>query len=101
MTRFNLANRIASTRNSIAENKSASALLFAALLIVCSIAVGCSSEKPQPVTVNQPPVTQSPAPLAISTPPAPEPAKPAPKKVVHKRPPTVTYADKTYGVSFD
>ena len=102
MTRFNLANNFASTRNSIAENKSASALLFAALLIVCSIAVGCSSEKPQPVTVNQTPVTPSPAPLAMSTPPAvPEPAKSASKKVVHKRPSTVTYADKTYGVSFD
>jgi hypothetical protein len=102
MTRFNLANKIASTRNSIAENNSASALLFAALLIVCSIAVGCSSEKPQPVTVNPTPVTQNPAPLAMSAPPATaEPPKPAPKKVVHKRPPTVTYADKTYGVSFD
>jgi hypothetical protein len=101
MTRLNLANNVASTRNSIGDNKSLSALLFAALLIVCSIAVGCSSEKPQPVTINQPPVTQSPAPLAMSTPPAAEPAKPAPKKVVHKRPPTVTYADKTYGVSFD
>ncbi len=99
MTRFNLANNYAST---IAENKSASALLFTALLIVCSIAVGCSSEKPQPVTVNQTPVTPTPAPLAMSTPPAvPEPAKPTPKKIVHKRPPTVTYADKTYGVSFD
>jgi hypothetical protein len=27
-------------------------------------------------------------------------AKPTPKKVVHKRPATVTYTDKTYGVSF-
>ena len=99
MTRINFA----STRNSIAHSKTAGALLFAALLIVCSIAVGCSSEKPQTVTVNQPPVTQNPAPLAMSTPSVPvaEPAKPAPKKVVHKRPPTVTYADKTYGVSFD
>ena len=103
MNRFNLANNFASTRNSIAENKSASALLFAALLIVCSIAVGCSSEKPQPVTVNQTPVSQNPAPLAMSTAPVPraEPAKPAAKKIVHKRPPTVTYADKAFGVSFD
>ena len=108
MTRFNFANNFASTRDSIAwgsiaQSKTASALLFAALLIVCSIAVGCSSEKPQPVTVNQTPVAQSPAPLASSVPPAPaaEPAKPALRKVVHKRPPTVTYADKTYGLSFD
>src|SRR5438270_8815269 len=106
MIRFNIANDFASTRNSmarnsIAQNKTASALLFAALLIVCSIAVGCSSEKPQPVSINQPPVTQSPAPFAMSTPPAAESAKPARRKVVHKRPPTLTYADKNYGVSFD
>jgi hypothetical protein len=101
MTHFNFANKFASTRSSIVESKSASAFLFAALLIVCSVAVGCSSEKPQPVSVNQPPAT-NPAPLAMSTPPvAAEPAKPAPKKAVRKRPPTITYADKTYGVSFD
>ena len=108
MTRFNFASNFASTRHSIAlrsiaGSKTASALIFSALLIVCSIAVGCSSEKPQPPTVSQIPVTQNPASLAMSTAPVPaaEPAKPATKKVVRKRPPTVTYADKTYGVSFD
>ncbi|HLW86261.1 MAG TPA: hypothetical protein VKR60_13670 [Candidatus Sulfotelmatobacter sp.] len=33
--------------------------------------------------------------------PEPQPAKPATKKVVRKRPATVTYVDQTYGVSFD
>jgi hypothetical protein len=32
---------------------------------------------------------------------APLPAKPAPKKVVKKRPATVTYADQSYGVTFE
>ena len=101
MTRFNFANKLASRRDAIQAELST--LLFAAVLIVCSIAVGCSSEKPQPVSLNQQPVTPNPAPLAVSTQPAPaaEPAKPVQKKVVRKRPATVTYADKTYGISFD
>ena len=103
MTRFNFAKNFALTRNSIAENKSTSALLFAALLIVCSVVVGCSSGRPQPVAVNAAPAAPTQAPLAMSNPPAlaVEPRKPAPKKIAHKRPPTVTYADKTFGVSFD
>jgi hypothetical protein len=103
MTRFNFGKNFALTCKSIAENKSSSALLFAALLIVCSVAVGCSSEKPQPVAVNSAPAAPTPALPAMSNPSAQavEPPKPAPKKIVHKRPPTVTYADKTYGVSFD
>jgi hypothetical protein len=40
--------------------------------------------------------------LSSNTPaPAALPAKPAPKKIVKKRPPTVTYADQTYGVTFE
>ena len=102
MTRFNFAKNFASTKDSFERNKTAGAMLFAALLIVCSVATGCSSEKPQPVSVNQPAASQSPAPVAMSTPvPSPEAAKPVPKKVVRRRPATVTYADKTYGVSFD
>jgi hypothetical protein len=104
INRFNAVNRSAGTHNSIAWEKNASALLFAALLVVCSIAVGCSKDKPQPVSTNQIPTTQSSNP-AVSTDllPAssvPEPAKKAPKKVARKRPSTVTYSDKTYGVSF-
>ena len=76
--------------------------VFAAVLIVCSIAVGCSSDKPKPVSSNnQIPVTQ-PQPQAMPAPAVQAESKPAPKKpVVHKRPATVNYADKTYGVTFE
>lgn len=104
INRFNAVSRIAGTHNSIAWEKNASALLFAALLVVCSIAVGCSKDSPQPVSTNQIPTTQSSNP-AVSTDLLPassgaEPAKKAPKKVARKQPSTVTYSDKTYGVSF-
>jgi len=99
-------NRISESRKSITWGKNTGALLFAALLIVCSLAVGCTSDKPKPVSSNnQIPVTQNPTPntmLSSNTPaPAALPAKPAPKKVVRKRPATVTYADQTYGVTFE
>jgi len=84
----------------------ASPLVFAAILIVCSFAVGCSSEKPKTETAsNQSPIVQPTPPTAISTTSAPatptmQPAaKPVHKKVV-RRPTTVTYADKATGVSF-
>jgi hypothetical protein len=103
--RFDSGSRIAETHNSIAWEKNASALLFAALLVVCSITVGCSKDRPQPVSSYQIPTAQSSNP-AVSTDllPAsnvPAPAKKAPKKVARKRPSTVTYSDKTYGVSFE
>jgi hypothetical protein len=87
-------------------DKTTSTLVFATLLIVCSIAVGCSSDKPQPAgSTNQvamtqplPPITTTPIAPAVSTPPAA--AKPVHKKVVRKAPATLTYADKTSGVSF-
>jgi len=99
MTRINTLRKIEAS--SVAWGNF-SALLFAAVLIVCSLTVGCSSEKPKPVrSNNQIPVTQAPSPA-----PAPAPAlqaenKPAPKKVVHKKPATVNYSDKTYGVTFE
>jgi hypothetical protein len=85
--------------------KTAGALVFAALLIVCSIAVGCSSDKPKPesstnqtaMTQPMPPITTNPS--APATPVA-QAAKPVRKKVARKRPATVTYADRTSGVSF-
>jgi hypothetical protein len=83
--------------------KNTSALIFAAVLIVCSVTVGCSSDKPKPVSNNnQIPVTQSPIPVQ----PMPEPlvqatTKPAPKKVVPKKPATVNYTDQTYGLTFE
>ena len=98
--------KIAESRKSITWGKNTGALLFGALLIVCSLTVGCTSDKPKPVSSNQPiPVTQNPTPnnmLSSNTSaPAALPAKPAPKKVVKKRPATVTYADQTYGVTFE
>jgi hypothetical protein len=78
------------------------ALVFATVLIVCSLAVGCSSDKPKPVSSNN----QIPA-AQVQTPAIPTPTpvmqaenKPA-KKVVHRKPATVNYTDKNYGVSFE
>lgn len=85
--------------------KTAGAVVFAALLIVCSIAVGCSSDKPKPESsTNQTAITQPMPPMATipgapATPVA-QAAKPVHKKVARKRPATVTYADKTSGLSF-
>ncbi|MGC1224619.1 MAG: hypothetical protein WA872_22785, partial [Candidatus Sulfotelmatobacter sp.] len=46
-------------------DKTASTLVFAALLIVSSVAVGCSSDKPQPTnSSNQVAMTQPVAPIA-------------------------------------
>jgi hypothetical protein len=102
MTRINLASN---TKNRfLTWGKNASALVFAAVLIICSVTVGCSSDKPKPVSSNnQIPVTQ---PQAQAQPmPAPmvqAENKPTPRKpVVHKKPATVNYTDKTYGVTFE
>ncbi len=103
MTRINVRN---TETRSVAWEKTASALVFAAVLITVSVTVGCSSEKPKPANSNnQIPVTQpQPAPQMQ---PMPAPVmqaenKPAPKKpVVHKKPATVNYTDKTYGVTFE
>ena len=98
MTRINKFRSIAKT-----WGNNASTLFFAAVLIVCSVTVGCSSDKPKPVTAtNQIPVTQPEVPLPTTPAPAAQAAaKPAAKKVVHKKPATVTYADKNSGVSFE
>jgi hypothetical protein len=103
MTRINAIRTTAQNR-SVAWGTKTSTLIFAAVLIVCSVTVGCSSDndKPKPVSNNQIPVTQSPIPVqSMPTPAAQAAAVPAPKKVVHKKPATVNYADKTYGVTFE
>src|SRR5436305_6502448 len=101
MTRINLSN----TRETsfLTWGKNASALVFAAVLIICSIAVGCSSDKPKPVTINNPiPATVPQTQPMPAMPVAQAEDKPAAKKpVVRKRPATVNYADKTYGVTFE
>jgi hypothetical protein len=105
MNRFNLVRNTAEPTSFLAWGKTTGALVFAALLIACSLTVGCSSEKPKTVTSNNPsPITQSPSPTLSSNLSAPAPqvdSKPVPKKVVRKRPATVNYSDKTYGVSFE
>jgi hypothetical protein len=104
MTRINA---IRNTASSIAWGKNTAAdvstYIFAAVLIICSVTVGCSSDKPKPVTSNnQTPVTQAPSPAPMSAPVMQADSKPAPKKpVVHKKPATVNYADKSYGVTFE
>jgi hypothetical protein len=88
-------------------DKNTSTLVFAAALIICSVAVGCSSEKPKTASSTNPSAMTQPTPPAVSTPatvpatPAVQAApKPIHKKIVRKAPATVTYADKTSGVSF-
>lgn len=82
--------------------KTGGAVVFAALLLICSIAVGCSSDKPKTEsTLSQ--STNQPMPPVVTTPVTPvvsAAVKPVHKKVVRKAPATVTYADKTTGVSF-
>ncbi len=86
-------------------DKTASTLVFAAVLIACSIGVGCSSDKP--VSTSSQPVMSQTASPAVATPtsapatPVLEAAgKPVHKKIVRKAPVNATYADKTSGVSF-
>lgn len=109
MTRINA---LPNTRTSLAWGKrfataamgDINVYVFAAVLIVCSVAVGCSSDKPKPVSSNnQIPVTQpQPQPQAMPAPAMQAESKPVHKKsVVHKKPATVNYADKTYGVTFE
>ena len=104
MTRINALRSIAETRSSVTWGKNTSVLLFAAVLIICSVTVGCSSDKPKPVTSNnQLPVTQSSAPVApVPAPPVQAASKPAPKKSVqHRQPTTVNYTDKSSGLTFE
>jgi hypothetical protein len=107
MARFNTFQSVRKMQgfcNSIAWGKHAGALAFAAILIVCSVAVGCSSESPKAVNSNnQIPVSPNSNPIVATTnSPAPvaEAPKPVPKKIVHKRPATLSYEDKNSGISF-
>ncbi len=111
MTRINLFRSSPSTLNFVSWGKknfdTTSTLIFAALLIICSLAVGCSSDKSKPVsTTNESPIAQPTSPIPTSSAPMPvtpvqqAAAKPVHKRIVHKAPPTSTYADKTSGISF-
>jgi len=114
MTRINAVRSIAIrntkeahsiTWGSVKWGKNTGALIFAAVLIVCSVTVGCSSsnDKPKPVsTSNAIPVTQNPIPVQPTPAPVMQAAtKPSPSKVVHKKPATVNYTDQTYGLTFE
>src|SRR5690242_3945754 len=105
MTRINAFRTIAETR-SVSWGKSTSALVFAAVLIICSVTVGCSSsnnEKPTPVTSStQIPVAQPQRqPASMPTQPVTAASKTSPKKVATKKAATVNYTDKTYGMTFE
>ena len=111
MTRINLFRSTPSTLDSVTWGKKTfdqtSTLIFAGLLIACSLAVGCSSEKPKSVSSNNDsPIAQPTPPIATTPTTTPDmpvqqaAVKPVHKKIVHKAPPTLTYADKTTGVSF-
>ena len=83
-------------------DKTASTMVFGALLIACSIAVGCSSDKPQTGSSNNSSaMTQAPVttPIAPAAPVMQAAAKPVHKKV-RRAPVTLAYTDKTSGVSF-
>jgi len=103
MTRINAIRNTEAT-SSLTWGKNTSALVFAAVLIICSVTVGCSSDKPKPVSANNQ-ISMTQPQLQPQTMPAPivqAENKPAPKKpVVHKKPATSNYADKTYGVTFE
>jgi hypothetical protein len=109
MTRINAIRTIAETRSLAwgkpvtTWGKNTGALIFAAVLIVCSVTVGCSSDKPKPVSSSNPtPVTPSQPRLSPMPVPAVEvAAKAAPRKVVHKAPATVNYTDQTYDLTFE
>jgi hypothetical protein len=103
MTRINALRSIAETRNSVTWGKHGSIAVFTAVLIICSVTVGCSNDKPKPVSSNtQIPVTQAPSPMPAPAPPVQAASKPAPKRSVqHKQPATVNYTDKTSGLTFE
>ena len=101
MKSFDVVTKVAESPSSVTWGKKIGADAIAALVIACSITVGCSSDKPKAANATSqipmtPPHVAESSPAASST----EVAKAAPKKVVKKRSSVRTYKDKTYGVSF-
>src|SRR6202167_5800277 len=71
--------------NQISFDKISSTLVFAALLIVCSVGAGCSSDKPQPASsTNQVAMTQPMPPIATPAAHCP----PAACDVLHRKVPS-------------
>ena len=103
MTRINIV-RSNSENRFLTWGRNSSTLVFAAVLIICSVTIGCSSDKPKPVTAdNQISMTQPQSqPQAVPAPTVQPESTPIPKKrVVHRRPATVNYSDKSSGVTFE
>src|SRR5579862_1344992 len=116
MTRINVSRNPATrstpaTPGSVAWGKnnfeSISVLVFGGLLIVCSLAVGCTGEKPkQQTSAVQAPIAPAMSPVSIPAPlnqnafVAQTSDKLVHKKVVRKVPVTVAYSDKMSGVAF-
>ncbi|MFZ0318450.1 MAG: hypothetical protein WAL56_04935 [Candidatus Sulfotelmatobacter sp.] len=121
MTRINLFHS-APSKNSVAWGKAnssnaksartnfnptTSTVIFAALLIACSLAVGCSNDQPKPISSSkQTPVVPT-TPMTTTPTPLPEApvqqaaAKPVRKRVVRRVPPTVSYVNGDSGIAFD
>ncbi len=101
MKSFDVVTKVAESPSSVTWGKKIGAGAIAALLIACSITVGCSSDKPQAAnSTSQIPMTPPHVDTSSSAMPATEVAKAAPKKVAKKRSAVRTFKDKTYGVSF-
>ena len=104
MTRINALRSFAETRNSVTWGERGSIAVFAAVLIICSVTVGCSNDKPKPVAFQHPDSPSRKRPARCQRPhhqcrPA---SRPAPKRSVqHKQPATVNYTDKTSGLTFE
>lgn len=101
MTRINVVRNNAENRF-LTWGKHSSTLVFAAVLIICSVTVGCSSDQPKPVTASNQISMAQPQPQPMPAPIVQAESKPAAKKpVVHRKPATVNYTDKAYGVTFE
>lgn len=101
MKSFDVVTKVAESPSSVTWGKKMGAGAIAALVIACSITVGCSSDKPKPAnSASQIPMTPPHAEESSSATSSTEVAKAAPRKVVRKRSSVRTYKDKAYGVSF-
>ena len=102
MNRFDAVTKVAESPSSVVWGKYAAAITLSGIILACSATVGCSGDKPKPVSASSQ-IPMTPPQTEVSNAPSlvPEAAKSATKKVVKKRPTTKTYANKTYGVSFE
>jgi hypothetical protein len=102
MTRINALRNTEIRSVAWGKPTNAGVLIFAAVLVVCSVTVGCSSDKPKTVSASTR-ISAPSAPAAMLPAPVEQAAatNPAPRKVVHKKPATVNYTDKSSGLTFE